>query len=154
MRASQLSSLSDAAQVVDGWKLGYSFEFQQQPDGMPALTQYRLPMSVPMRPMESAALFKNLQAGQLTMILTPATDGALRSNEWKVLSDDRKLFTPEQLCLLVRQDLFKAEPRLSGALAELTGKLTSEKMRQLNALVDLDHQTVANAAKGFLASMK
>ena len=152
--AATLASLSEAAQISDGWKLGYSYEFQQRSDAMPALTQYHLPMVVPMRAMDSAALFKNMADGQLTMILAHATDGALRSGDWKVLPDDRNLFTPERLCLLVRQDLMKAEPRLAGALAELSGKFTNEKMRRLNAQVDIDHRAVAEVAKGFLAGVE
>lgn len=152
--AAHLSSLSDAAQVTEGWKLGYSYEFQQKSDAMPALTQYHLPMSVPMRSMDATALFKSLGDGELTMIVTHSTDGALRSSEWKVLPDDRKLFTIEQLCLLVRQDLLKQEPRLAGALASLSGKLTASKMRELNAAVDIDHRTVADVAKSFVASLQ
>jgi osmoprotectant transport system substrate-binding protein len=152
--AATLSSLSEASQIADGWRLGYSYDFQQRSDAMPALTQYHLPMTVPMRAMDNAGLFKSMSDGQLTMILVHATDGALRSGDWKVLPDDRKLFTGEQLCLAVRQDLIKAEPRLAGALAELSGKFTNEKMRQLNAEVDIDHRTVAEAAKGYLAAMK
>lgn len=152
--AARLSSLSDAAQVTDGWKLGYSYEFQQKSDAMPALTQYHLPMSMPMRSMDAAGLFKNMTDGQLSMIVTHSTDGALRSSEWKVLPDDRKLFTIEQLCLLARQDLLREQPQLIGALSSLTGKITGNKMRELNAEVDIDHRTVADAARGFLAGLK
>ena len=152
--ATTLSSLSEAAQVTGGWKLGYSYEFQQRSDAMPALTQYHLPMTMPMRAMENAALFKSMTDGQLTMIVTHATDGALRSGDWKVLPDDRKLFTSERLCLMVRQDSIKAEPRLAGALGELSGKFTNEKMREMNAQVETDHRTVAEVAKGFLAGVE
>jgi glycine betaine/choline ABC-type transport system substrate-binding protein len=152
--ASRLSNLSNAAQIPDGWKLGFSFQFQQQPDAMPALTQYHLPTTIPVRPVDGAALYKSVEDGELTMIVTHATDGTLRSKDWKVLPDDRKLFTIEQLCLVVRQDLLKAEPRMASALSQLSGKLTSDQMRELNAEVDIDHRTVADAARGFLADMK
>jgi glycine betaine/choline ABC-type transport system substrate-binding protein len=153
-RAAHLSSLTDAAQVHDGWKLGYSYEFQQQPDAMPALTQYHLPMSVPMRSVDGASLYKSMTDGGLTMVLAHPTDGALRSSDWKVLPDDRKFFTSERLCLVVRQDLLTAEPRITGALTGLSGKLTGDTMRALNAMVDLDHRTPADAAKAFLVMLK
>jgi osmoprotectant transport system substrate-binding protein len=153
-RASRLSTLSDAAQTADGWKLGYSYQFQQQSDAMPALTQYHLPMAVPMRPLDGAALYKTMEDGVLTMIVAHPTDGALRSKDWKVLPDDRNLFTTEQLCLVVRQDVLKAEPRMAGALSDLSGKFTGGKMRELNAQVDIDHRTVADVARDFLGTMK
>ena len=154
-RASRLSSLSEASQDTDGWKLFYIFAFQQQPDAMPSLTQYHLPMVAPMRPVDAGALYKSMgDNGELTMIIAHPTDGALRSGDWKVLPDDRKFFTIEQLCLVVRQDLLTGDPRMAGALAQLTGKLTGDKMRQLDAEVDIDHRTPAEAAKEFLDSMK
>jgi osmoprotectant transport system substrate-binding protein len=149
-----VSTLSQAGQIADGWKVGYSYDFQQQSDTVPALTQYHLPMEIPMRAMDTAALFKSMEDGQSTMILARATDGQLRSKDWKVLDDDRKLFTTQQLCLVVRQDVLRAEPRLEGVLSELSGKFTNAKMRELNAEVDIDHKTVADVAKGFLASLK
>jgi glycine betaine/choline ABC-type transport system substrate-binding protein len=152
--AAKVSTLSEAGQVEDGWKVAFSFQFQQESDAMPALTAYHLPMSAAMHAVDAGALFKNLEEGQATMAMTRATNGQLRSPNWKVLEDDRKLFTSEALCLIVRQDLIKAEPRVAQALAQLTGKFSNEKMRGLNAEVDLDHRAVADVARDFLAGMK
>jgi glycine betaine/choline ABC-type transport system substrate-binding protein len=151
--AATVSNLSDAARAESGWKLAYSYEFQQKSDTVPALTQYHLPMSAPVRALDPAALFKSLGDGQSSLILVRTTDGQLRSKDWKVLADDRKLFTTQQLCLIVRQSLLTAEPRLAGALAELSGKFTNEKMRAMNAQVDIDNRPVAVVAKSFLATL-
>jgi osmoprotectant transport system substrate-binding protein len=110
-------------------------------------------MSAPVHALDPAALFKSLGDGQSSLILVRTTDGQLRSKDWKVLPDDRKLFTTQRLCLVVRQSLLTAEPRLAGALAELYGKFTNEKMRELNAQVDIDNQAVATVAKSFLATL-
>jgi osmoprotectant transport system substrate-binding protein len=153
--AAHISTLSDASQVDgDGWKLAYSFEFQQKSDTVPALTQYHLPMSAPVRAMDPLALYQSLQEGRATLVVTRTTDGQLRSTDYKVLTDDRKVFTSQQLCFLVRQAVLTQEPRLAQALGELSGKFTNEKMRELNAQVDIDHQPVDVVAKNFLASMK
>ena len=149
-----IKTLSEAAQIGGGWKLGYSYQFQQRSDTMPALTQYHLPMEVPMRSMDAGALYKSMADGESTMIIGRNTDGALNSTDWKVLADDRKLFTSEQLGLVVRQDILRAEPRLAGALSELAGKLTNAKMRELNAQVETDHKTPADVARGFLAGLR
>ena len=44
-RKFNISTLSDAAKVTPGWKLGVGYEFQSRKDGMPALNSYHLPMS-------------------------------------------------------------------------------------------------------------
>ena len=150
-RASKISTLSEAAGVEKGWKLGVSYDFQQRADGLPALSQYRLPMLASARSLDPGLVFKTAEQGQVTMIAASATDAPLESKEWKILRDDKNVFPPYQACLLVRQAVLAAEPRLKSALAELSGKFTNEKMRQLNAQVELDHRPLPEVAAAFLA---
>ncbi len=149
-RASKVSTLSEAAAVSDGWALGVTAEFQQLSDGMPALTQYKLPMKAAPRSMDAGDLFNALQKGTVTMIVTRATDGHLTRATWKTLRDDRNLFVPKQAALLVQDSLLVAVPAARPALQELSGKFTIEKMRKLNAQVDLDHSQPKDVAASFL----
>jgi glycine betaine/choline ABC-type transport system substrate-binding protein len=149
-RASKVSTLSEAAGVSDGWILGASLEFQQLTDGMAILTQYKLPMKAAPRSMDGDLLFKGLEQAAVTMIVGHATDGILTQKNWKTLGDDRKLFVPKQACLLVQQNLLMTQPGVRPALEELSGKFTAEKMRQLNALVDLGHLQPKDVAASFL----
>lgn len=150
-RAGKVSTLSEAAAVSDGWTLGVTAEFQQLSDGMPALTQYKLPMKAAPRSMDGTVLFKSLEQGAVTMIVVRATDGNLTQTKWKALRDDRNLFAPKQAALLVQDSLLLAEPAARPALEELSGKFTTEKMRQLNAQVDLGHLQPKDVAAAFLA---
>jgi glycine betaine/choline ABC-type transport system substrate-binding protein len=150
-RASTISTLSEAAQQSNGWKLGVSYDFQQRADGLPALRQYRLPMLAPVRSLDAGLLFKSAEQSQLTMIAANATDAPLTLKEWKVLRDDKNVFPPYQACLLAKQTALDEEPRLKSALAELSGKFTTEKMRDLDAQVDLNHRPIAEVAAAFLA---
>ena len=149
-RASKVSTLSEAAEVSEGWKLGASIEFQQLSDGLPSLLQYRLPMSSAPRSMDGDLLFKALEQKSVTMIVVRATDGILTSKEWKVLRDDRGRFAPRQACLLLRQNLVSPQPGLIPALTELSGKISAEKMRQMNAQVDISHLSASQVATAFL----
>ena len=150
-RASKVSTLSEAAEASEGWILGASLEFQQLADGMPALTQYKLPMKAAPRSMDGDLLFGALEQAAVTMIVVRATDGVLTQKNWKTLRDDRNRFVPKQACLLVQQNLLMTQPGVRQALEELSGKFTSEKMRQLNALVDLGHLQPKDVAASFLA---
>ena len=149
-RAGKVSTLSEAAAVSDGWALGVTSEFQQLSDGMPALTQYKLPMKAAPRSMDGDLLFKALEQGTVTMIVVRATDGNLTQATWKTLRDDRSLFVPKQAALLVQDALLVALPAARPALQELSGKFTIEKMRKLNARVDLDHLQPKDVAAAFL----
>jgi len=149
-RAGDASTLSEAAAVKDGWTLGVTAEFQQLSDGMPALTQYKLPMKAAPRSMDSRDLFKALEQGTVTMIVVRTTDGMLTQATWKTLRDDRNLFVPKQAALLVQDSLLAALPAARTALQEFSGKFSVEKMRKLDAQVDVDHLQPKDVAAAFL----
>lgn len=149
-RAAKVSTLSEAAAVQEGWILGATREFQQLSDGMPMLTQYKLPMKAAPRSMDGGQLFKALEDGTVTMIVAHATDGALTQKNWKVLSDDRHVFVPKQASLLVQGSMLVAQPDVRPVLDELSGKITTEKMRELDAQVDLGQQQPKDVAAAFL----
>ncbi len=149
-RAAKVSTLSEAAAVKDGWMLGATAEFQQLSDGMPMLTQYKLPMKAAPRSTDGGQLFKALEGGMVTMIVAHATDGALTQKTWKVLSDDQHVFVPRQASLLVQGSILMAQPDVRPVLDELSGKITTEKMRELDAQVDLQQQQPKDVAAAFL----
>ena len=153
-RAAHVATLSGAAGVKAGWKIGVSYEFQQRQDGVPAIAQYHLPMDAPLRAMEASDLYRMLAQGQVTMIFGSLSDGELATGKWKALADDRNLFTSQQALILVRQAVLDGEPKLRGALAELSGKFSAETMRRLNAAVAVDHRLIADVAADFLAGRK
>jgi osmoprotectant transport system substrate-binding protein len=149
-RKYKLETLSQAAAVKDGWKLGVGYEFLGRIDGMPALSQYRLPLTAAPRSMDLGLMYKALDQGEVTMIAANATDGPLEGRDVKMLADDRKVFGSYQACIVARQDVLIADPRLKPALSELSGKFTNDLMRKLNADVDVHHQQVRQVATDFL----
>ena len=151
-RSATPASISEAASGKGKWSIGVSFEFQERYDGLTLFNNYRLPQSVPVRAMDPGQLFPALEKGEVSMIVTPVTDGHLISPQWTALRDDKKVFPPHQTCLLARQESLNAAPALGPALAELSGKFTNEIMRKLNAQVDIEHRPVRDVAAEFLAS--
>ncbi len=148
--SAKVRSLSDAEAGTLQWKLGVSYQFQQRPDGLPALNIYRIPMSQSIRGMEMASLFPALESDQVTMIVASAADGHLHSGDFTVLADDRHALPKYQASLVVRADALAAEPRLRLVLAELAGRLSTETVRSLNAAVEVDHRKPADVASEFL----
>jgi osmoprotectant transport system substrate-binding protein len=149
-RKYKLTTLSQAAEVKDGWKLGIGYDFQSRIDGMPALSLYHLPTAGAQRTMDLGLMYKAMEEGQVTMIAANATDGPLEGRDWTILQDDKKVFGSYQACILARQDAFVREPRLKPILLELSGKLNNDTMRKLNAAVDVHHQQVREVAADFL----
>jgi osmoprotectant transport system substrate-binding protein len=149
-RKYKIATLSQAAEVKNGWKLGAGYEFENRIDGLSALSLYRLPMAAAPRSMDMGLMYKALEQGQVTMIAANATDGPLEGRDWTLLADDKKVFGSYQACVMVRQDVLTAEPGLKPALAELSGKIDNDTMRKLNAAVDVHHKQVKEVAADFL----
>jgi osmoprotectant transport system substrate-binding protein len=147
----KIETLSDAAGVNPGWKLGVTRDFNERTDGLPALNQYRLPMSAMTFVGDPTALYEAFRAGKLTMVAGKLTDGWLaRYDDLKVLVDDKKVFGFYQPCLMVRLQLLADDPKLQPALAELSGRITTPDMQKLDAKVSIDHKKPADVAAEFL----
>ncbi len=149
--APDISTLSQAAAASTEWKIGVSYDFQQHSDLVTALNGYHLPTAMAMRGMNGTELFPALMQGAVNMIAADSTDGHLTSSDYQALADDRHAFPPYQACLLVRQDVLTAEPKLREYLDELSGKFNTEIMRKLSAEVDLGHRAVSDVAAEFLS---
>jgi len=149
----KLDSLSAAAAQPEAWRLAVSYEFQDRLDGMPALGRvYNLKSRGVARSMELAQLYPALETNQADMAAGTATDGALAGGAFVPLADDKQAFAPHQAAIAARQDALARFPALKAALAELTGKLTDTRMRELNRAVETGKTPAPAAAAEFLKS--
>jgi glycine betaine/choline ABC-type transport system substrate-binding protein len=156
VRASDTQGISTIDQAATGslkWNPGASLEFQGRSDGLPNFNAYRLPLSAAVRGLQPEQLFAAMARGEINMVVAPQTDSHLTETEWKILEDNRNLNSPQQAAVLVSQDTIQQQPRLRPALEELTGKLTVETMRKLNAEVDLKERPVPEVAAEFLRAI-
>jgi osmoprotectant transport system substrate-binding protein len=150
-REQGLRTLSDAARRPRPWRLGVGYEFTQRPDGLSGLLQtYGLRLAGQPVAMDLGLLYPALQAERIEMAAASATDGMLARPEFVILEDDRRYFPPYECAIVVRQDTLQRFPRLNGALAELSGRISDSTMRRMNQSVDVEHRPVAQVARDFL----
>ena len=141
-------TLSQAAARKQGWKLGVGYEFLTRPDGLPGLLEtYRLPLDGSPRSMDLGLLYQALKQKQVDMVAGNATDGLIAAMGLTVLRDDKNYFPPYEAALAVR-----GRPELRAALGELSGKISTVAMRNMNYQVDGQHRAVREVAKDFLDS--
>jgi osmoprotectant transport system substrate-binding protein len=144
-------ALSDAEGNAEGWVLGVGYEFQQRPDGLPALLRtYALRIRGTPKVMDLGLLYRALEQGDVTMVAGNSTDGLLLSLGMSALKDDRESFPPYQAAFVVRDQALSREPRLKAALQELSGRFSDDTMRRLNRQVLDRHGRVEQVAKEFL----
>lgn len=152
-RAKHLATISDAAAVQEGWRLGTGFEFQTRSDGLPNLNRnYRIRWAQAPRVMGLSMLYGALENGSIDMAAGNMTDGLLNSPGTTILKDDKTTFPPYEAAVVVRQDALAAFPELRDALAKLSGRIDEKTMRRLNFEVDGKRQEPAKVAGEWLTS--
>jgi osmoprotectant transport system substrate-binding protein len=67
-----------------------------------------------------------------------------------LLEDDLGFFPPYYAAPIINNATLEKFPELEDVLNLLAGKITDEKMTQLNYNVTIDKQSVASVAKNFL----
>jgi len=152
--AGGFDTLSAAAGRSKPWKLGVGYEFLTRADGLPGLlSTYHLPLDGTPRSMDLGLLYQALKQGQVDMVAGSATDGLIAAMGLTTLRDDKSYFPPYEASLAVRGAALQAKPGLREALAELSGKISTEQMRKMNYQVDGEHRAVKDVAKAFLETL-
>lgn len=132
-RAKNVYTISEAEQVgKPGWDLVAPAEFLARDDGMLAFQrEYTLPMnSVPVS-RELTDAYRLLRDKHATMVAGKMTDGALASDEFVVLKDDKQAFPPAQIVVLTRADVIQRRSDLPSIILELKGKITVDAIRKM-----------------------
>jgi osmoprotectant transport system substrate-binding protein len=149
-----LRTISDAVPHATGWGAGFGYEFQQRPDGYPALARtYGLRFRA-VRTMDLGLLYRALVDDAVDVVAGNATDGLIAHLALRVLEDDRDAFPPYDAVPVVRAATLARHPAFAAALERLGGRLSAETMRRLNYAVDGEHRPLAAVAREALAGLR
>ncbi len=127
-------------------------EFRTRPDGLPGLQKtYDSGWT-------SAKGYKDIGATAESAIASGdcaagevfTTDSAIAANNLQVLQDDKKLFPPDNVGLIVRSETLKKYPAIAKLMTPVAAKLTTDQMIQLNKAVEVDKQSVNDVATNWL----
>lgn len=150
-----LRTLSEAVARKKDWRLAIGYEFEARPDGWPLFQKtYPLKLGAPLKTMDLGLLYRALDASEVDMAAGNTTDAALATGAFTVLDDDLHFFPPYETCLAVRRGALNQHAGLRGALDGLTGSISAERMRQMNAAVTQSKQEPAVVALEFLRGRK
>jgi osmoprotectant transport system substrate-binding protein len=145
-----LRAISDVAKVSPPMRLGVGYEFAERPDGLRGLSAaYGLKFDGPPRTMELGLLYRALAAKQVDIVAGNSTDGAIKSQGFVALVDDRHYFPPYEAVPLVREASLKRWPQIETAMERLAGKVSDVDMRAMNLAVESEHRDVAVVVREF-----
>ena len=92
-----------------------------------------------------------IENGSADVIFGFTTDGELTTGKYVTVDDDKTLFPPYNVSLLMRNDTFKEiGPEGQKVIEDVQKPLTEKVMGELNSRVDLDKQKPEKVAKDYL----
>ncbi len=154
-RKNGLASLSDLAKAVNGgasFKLATDGEFARRDDGLVGLQKaygFAYPRTAQVL-MDPGLTYEALRQGRVETAVVLSTDGRVKAFGFAVLQDDKRFFPSYLLAPVARKDALDRQPGLEAALNDLSGRLTEDVMRDLNAQVDVEKKDVRQVAADFL----
>ena len=127
-------------------------EFANRSDGLKGMVElYGMDLSRRnIRQMDAGLVYTSLKNGQVFAGLVYTTDGRLSAFDLKLLEDDMHYFPDYTAAPVVRQEYLDKHPDLADLLKPLADLFDDETMRQLNARVDVNHESPSKVAADFL----
>ncbi|AZC35293.1 MULTISPECIES: glycine betaine ABC transporter substrate-binding protein [Pseudomonas] len=153
----QINSVSDLKHVLDAERqdhhlIALDTEFANRSDGLQGMVElYGMDLTRRnIRQMDAGLVYTALRNGQVFAGLVYTTDGRLNAFNLKLLNDDLHYFPDYTAAPVVRQAYLDAHPQLAADLKPLAELFDDQTMRQLNARVDVDHESPSAVAADFL----
>ena len=149
-----ITKISDLARFGDRLRPGFGYEFLERADGFPGLAAaYGLKFAARPAEMDLGLLYAALAQEKVDVVAGNSTDGLIAALRLTVLDDDRRYFPPYEAAFVARSEAWK-NPAVRRALERLTGRISGDAMRAMNAAVDRDKRRPEDVAREFLASPK
>lgn len=128
-------------------------EFLTRDDGLPGLEEaydFTLPESA-ISQVALGVVYTQVPKGEACNFGEVfATDGRIVANNLDIIEDDKDFFVKYNVAMTMRQEVFDNNPDIAELFRPLTESLTTEKMRQLNAQVDVEGQRPEQVAEDYL----
>lgn len=137
-----LRTISQAALPARRWRAAFGYEFLNRGDGYPGLaSRYGLRFASPPTAMDLGLTYRALADGRVDLIAGDSTSGLIPALKLQVLLDDRHYFPAYDAVPVFNAASLERHPELVPVLENLAGRISAVTMQQLNAAVDLEHQS-------------
>lgn len=153
----QVNTMSDLTQVLkdeakEGHVVALDTEFANRSDGLIGMVKhYDMNLGREnIRQMDAGLVYTALRNGQVFAGLVYTTDGRLNAFKLKVLQDDKHYFPDYTAAPVIRKAYLDAHPDIATLLKPLADLLDTQTMIELNARVDVGHESPAAVAADFL----
>lgn len=151
---SEISTFSELAQKSADFTFGAEFDFFERSDAFPGLKKVYPFDFKKLEEMDINLRYQAFEQGKINAVDVFTTDAQIRNLNLKVLKDDKNYFPNYEAGIVIREEIVKKYPEVEKLLSNLKGKISTEKMQQLNYEVEVEKKSPAEVAQNFLKNIK
>jgi len=151
-----IRTISDLAAYVNTHpgelEFALEVEFWERPDGFKQMMKhygFRLSPGQ-IKKMSVGLTYQALKNGQVDSAMGFATDGRITAFGFVSLLDNKSFFPVYNPAPVVRKEVLDKYPEIKTLLKPLVTNLTTDEMRTLNSIVDVEHEPVHETANNWL----
>ena len=149
-----IKTISDLQAHADELRFASQGQFDERPDGLPALeAAYGAFDWAEHEVYDEGLKYEVLKNDQADVTPAYTTEAQLTDDAFTLLEDDRRVWPPYNVAPVVRAEVLEAQPAIEEALARVNAALTTAKLTELNARVDIDHEEYEDVARDFFETI-
>ena len=149
----KISSFSDLAIKSGQFTFGAEFDFFERSDAFPGLKKVYPFQFKNLEEMDINLRYKAFEEGKINAVDVFTTDAQIKNLHLQVLRDDKNYFPNYEAGIVIREEIIKKYPEVESLLMNLKGKISTEKMQELNYEVEIGKKSPADVAKDFLNNL-
>lgn len=145
-----LSKISELAEAAPNLKFGASASYLKRNDGFSALCEFYGLKFADTEELSPEQQCQALYDKEVDVITANMTDKLIKEYKIFCLYDDKQFFQSNYCGTVISQATLKENPELEDILSIMNGFITSDKMAELNFLVDFEGKAYKDVARDFL----
>ncbi len=145
-----LKNTSDLAGVADELIIGGPPEMSERPDGLPGLKRVYGIEFAEFKPLDAGGplTVEALSNGDIDVGRVFSSQGVIDERGWVVLEDDKELSPAQNIIPIIRKQ--NATPKIEDPLNKLSATLTTDDLKRLNKMVEVDKEDPEEVATEYL----
>lgn len=151
-----IKTISDLQAHASELRFASQGEFDEREDGLPGLEKtYGTFNWQSSKVYDNSLKYSVLENDEADVTPAYTTEGQLvNTDEFTLLEDDKQFWPPYNLAPVVRDNILDNNPDIKTILNNISAKLDTETVTELNAKVDVDGQEYTDVAKEYYDSIK
>ena len=151
-----IKTISDLQAHASELRFASQGEFDEREDGLPGLEKtYGTFNWQSSKVYDNSLKYSVLENDEADLTPAYTTEGQLVSTDkFTLLEDDKQFWPPYNLAPVVRDNILDDNPDIKTILNNISAKLDTETVTELNAKVDVDGQEYTDVAKEYYDSIK